>query len=384
MSASNRSAPFGVIAIVAIVVVAAVGFISMMVLSAYAPDYRPTRNGGGHAFSTSAVGFVGLTELVRMTRGDHWLIRGDIELSRDGLVVLTPTLQNSPQEIKAILDRRPGRPTLIVMPKWSVVKLNENPAWVRERGKIPGMWLHEMLDGIADVEFSDPDGRELRSIHGKDLDIIETTPEGQPLLVQVGEDSEIYILADPDVMNNKGIALRSGAERAMEMLNKLALPGKPIGFDVTLPGLGNNPNLLKLAFEPPFLPLTLCLLFAALLAGLHAIRRFGPAAREERVVAYGKRALAENGAALLRLARRRHRTGGRYAALTRDAVAQASGAPPSLSGEALDRYLDKLSKEGEPYSQIAARAAAASDTRRLLAAVRDLYHWRRTVTREHR
>ena len=383
MSASNRSAPFSVIAIVAVVVVAAVGFISMMVISAYAPDYKQVRNGGGHAFSTSAVGFVGITELVRMTRGDHWLIRGDIELSRHGLVVLTPSLQNGPAEIKAIVDRRPNTATLIVMPKWQVARLSSNPAWVRESGVLPGIWLHQMLDGIADVEFSDPEAGELRSIHGKDLEIIETTPEGQPLLVRVGE-GLTYILADPDVLNNKGIALRSGSERAMAMLNKIAMEGAPIGFDVTLSGLGNNPNLLKLAFEPPFLPLTLCLLFAAVLAGLHAIRRFGPAAREERAVAYGKRALAENGAALLRLAKRRHRTGGRYAALTKEAVAQASGAPPSLTGEALDRYLDKLSKEGERYSEIAGRADTAPDTRRLLAAARDLYHWRRTVTREHR
>ncbi|MEZ0243588.1 MAG: hypothetical protein ACAH11_09455, partial [Sphingomonas sp.] len=288
-----------------------------------------------------------------------------------------------PAEIKAIVDRRPDTATLIVMPKWQVARLSSNPAWVRESGVLPGIWLHQMLDGIADVEFSDPEAGELRSIHGKDLEIIETTPEGQPLLVRVGE-GLTYILADPDVLNNKGIALRSGSERAMAMLNKIAMEGAPIGFDVTLSGLGNNPNLLKLAFEPPFLPLTLCLLFAALLAGLHAIRRFGPAAREERAVAYGKRALAENGAALLRLAKRRHRTGGRYAALTKEAVAQASGAPPSLTGEALDRYLDKLSKEGERYSEIAGRADTAPDTRRLLAAARDLYHWRRTVTREHR
>ena len=108
-----------------------------------------------------------------------------------------------------------------------------------------------------------------------------------------------------------------------------------------------------------------------------------PPAHEGRKVAFGKRALADNGAALLRLAKRRHRTGGRYAMLTREAVAKASGAPPGLTGEALDLYLDKLTREGEPFTSIAARAEDAPDTRRLLKAARDLYHWRRTVTREH-
>ena len=383
MSASNRTAPFSFIAVIAVVVVAAVGFISMMFLGAYAPDYRQTRDGGGHAYSTSAIGFAGVAELVRMTRGDHWLIRREGELGRSGLVVLTPNQRNSAEEIKTILDRRRGRPTLIVMPKWIVSKLKINPAWVRAEGMLPAFYLKAMLDGIAEAEFSQPEQGELRTIHGKGFNTLETAPDGQPLLVGI-EGTETYILADPDVLDNKGVATRSGAERAMTMLERMVPPNQPIGFDVTLSGLASNPNLLKLAFEPPFLPLTLCLLFAALLAGLHAMRRFGPAAHEERAVAYGKRALAENGAALLRLARRRHRTGGRYATLTRDAVATASGAPSSLTGEALDRYLDKLAHDGEPYSQLAERADDAPDTRRLLAAARDLYQWRRTVTREHR
>ena len=390
MSASSRAAPFSFIAITIVVVVAAGGFISMMFLGAYAPDYRETRDGGAHAYSTSAVGFAGVVELVRAVRGDHWLIRRESELSWHGLVVLTPSVRNGPEEIKAILDRRRGKPTLIVMPKWAVSKLASHPGWVRGEGVLPAFYLRSMLQGIADAEFSEPEAGGLRTIQGKGLNTLDTAPDGQPLLVAL-EDSETYILADPDVLDNKGVATRSGAERAMAMLEKMVPPHDPIGFDVTLSGLASNPNLLKLAFEPPFLPLTLCLLFAALLAGLQAIRRFGPPAHEERTVAYGKRALAENGAALLRLARRRHRTGGRYAALTRDAAAAASGAPSSLSGEALDRYLDKLGGDGEPldrkaerFTQIAERADSAPDTRRLLAAARDLYQWRRTVTREHR
>lgn len=169
----------------------------------------------------------------------------------------------------------------------------------------------------------------------------------------------------------------------MALLDQIAIVDRETSFDLTLMGFGANPSLIKLAFEPPFLPLTLCLLFAALLAGLHAARRFGPTAREGRKVAFGKRAIAENAAAMLRLARRRHRTGGRYATLTREAVATASGAPPGLTGDALDRYLDRLTREGDPFTSLAARAEAAPDPRRLLIAARALHHWRRTVTREH-
>ena len=169
----------------------------------------------------------------------------------------------------------------------------------------------------------------------------------------------------------------------MDILDEIGAGGG-VAFDLTLHGFGRNPNLLKLAFEAPFLPLTLCVLVAALVAGWHAMLRFGPAAHPQRGVAFGKRALADNGAALLRLARRRHRTGARYAALVRETAAASTGAPAGLSGDALDRYLDRLDPAAEPFSHIAARAADAPDTRRLLDAARDLYQWKRTVTREHR
>lgn len=383
MSAATNRSPFGMIAIIALITVAVVASISYLVLSTYAGDDREVRNGGGHAYSTSAVGFVGVAELVRMTRGGDPLIRADVDLSADGLVVLTPGINTPAAEIKAILDLRIDQPTLIVMPKYWVVRMRENRAWVRERGIFPGAALDRLLEGIAKASFSSPERGALRSVEGAEFETLELTPDGKPLLVAI-KDSETYILADPDLLNNKGVATRSGAGKAMALLDRLTPPDAPIGFDLTLMGFGKNPDLLRLAFEPPFLPLTLCLLFAALLAGFHAMRRFGPAAHDERAVAFGKRALAENGAALLRLARRRHRTGERYAALTRDAVAAASGAPSTLTGEALDRYLDRLDRDGEPFTQIAARAGGAADTGTLLSAARALYHWRRTVTREHR
>lgn len=383
MSAADRSAPFSGLAIFALIAVVTVGFLAYLVLGAYAPDFRSVKNGGAHAYSTSAVGFAGIAELVKATRGDNMIIREETELAQPGLLVLTPGGDTSIKEIQSIVARRPDVPTLIVLPKWRVERLKDNLAWVRARGELDPDYLEAGLKELATLEISGHEKGELRSIDGPNVEVVTRSEQGRPLVVAIKE-TEIYILADPDMLNNKGLATRSGAERAMALLDEIALPDEPIGFDVTLAGFGKSPSLLKLAFEPPFLPLTLCLLFAALLAGLHAMWRFGPPAHDERKVAFGKRALAENGAALLRLAKRQHRTGGRYAALTREAVAQASGAPSSLGPNALDDYLDKLPHDGEPFTTLARRAEAAPDNRRLLDAVRDLHQWRRTVTREDR
>jgi hypothetical protein len=380
---SGASTPaFTVRAVLILVALAIVGFVSFLLLFAYADELRPAQNGGTHALSTSAVGFAGLADLVKQTRGDVHMVRREADLGDDVLLVLTPGPGTSPATIKGILDRREGLPTLVILPKWITVPLPGKPNWVRTTGTLPESMAALSLSEARAVTVSSSPRQAFRTISGAGLETIYAGPDGAALAATV-EESLLTIVADPDLFDNQGLATREGAERAMDILDEIGAGGG-VAFDLTLHGFGRNPNLLKLAFEAPFLPLTLCVLVAALLAGWHAMLRFGPAALPGRGVAFGKRALADNGAALLRLARRRHRTGERYAALVREAAAASTGAPAGLSGDALDRYLDRLDPAAEPFSHIAARAADAPDTRRLLDAARDLYQWKRTVTREHR
>jgi hypothetical protein len=384
MSATQTSAaPFATRTIFILIALSVVGFLSYLILSAYADDLRPSQNGGTHALSTSAVGFAGFADLIKRTHGNVRLVRREADLTDATLLVLTPDAGTDPAAVKRILDRRQDLPTMVILPKWIVTPLPAKANWVRSTGTLPTFIAAMPVSGIGKVEISDAPHGKFRTVSGPQLETAFESPDGGALVAYVG-DSVTTIVADPDLFNNQGLATPEGAERAMRILSQFAAPDSPVAFDLTLHGFGRNPNLLKLAFEAPFLPLTLCVLLAALLAGWHAMMRFGPAAAPDRGVAFGKRALAENGAALLRLARRRHRTGERYATLVRETVAASTGAPPGLTGDALDRYLDRLDREGEPFSNIAARAANARDTRGLLAAARDLYHWKRTVTRENR
>jgi hypothetical protein len=221
--------------------------------------------------------------------------------------------------------------------------------------------------------------RKVQAISGDGIEPLLATPGGRSILARYGK-RPLYILADPDLLNNQAMKDPARAKAALAMLAALNSTGaETVAFDLTLNGFGKTPSALKLAFEPPFLALTVAIFVAALLAGLHGAFRFGPAAEEGRAIAFGKAALVENSAGLFRLAGREHRTGGAYAELIREEAARVSGAP-NLRGDELDSYLDRFSKpDGKPFSALAAEAADAPDRNHLVSAARALFLWKKDL-----
>ncbi|XHS01910.1 hypothetical protein ACFB49_35190 [Sphingomonas sp. DBB INV C78] len=376
-------------------------FAALLLLGAYAPDLRNGRNGGAHALSTSAVGFKGVTDLISSLPWDTYayLVRSEDEWGDVSLLILTPEPWTDPAEIeKRLAGRAENNPTLIVLPKWEVAPLPEKTAWVQNAGPLHPAEITPLIRQVPNFAIQRSAGGQLRAINdfttagvtgapaqlqtisGRNLRPLIVDGEGRMVLAEV-EGRQLYILADPDLLNNQGMRSEETAHAAIAMLTWLNSTGaETIDFDLTLNGFGRSPSLLKLAFEPPFLALTLCILGAGILAGIQALFRFGPPLREEREIAFGKRALVDNSAALLKLAKRQHRMGGRYVALTRDAVAQATGAPTHADEATLDAYLDRLA---EPkFSELAAAARDAADPGALTTAARALYRWRRDVIRE--
>jgi hypothetical protein len=145
-------------------------------------------------------------------------------------------------------------------------------------------------------------------------------------------------------------------------------------FDVTVNGLGRSPSPLRLAFDPPFLAATLAIAATLLLAGWQALFRFGAPHRPERAIAFGKAALIDNAAALVRKAGREARLGARYAMLIADRAASALGVSERLRDEALDAYLDTIGT-GESFTTLAQRAANARTREELRAAAAALHKW---------
>jgi hypothetical protein len=379
--------------ILLVVAIGILAFAGMLVLGAYAPDLRSGRNGGSHALSNAATGFSGIVQLARATGRNPRILRNEALMETEDLVVLTP--ETGTTDMDPILEKRATRPTLVVLPKWLTVADPARTGWVRARGLKP-RWDPERVlapahpltvqrypvggaplrtvPGHAPPEMRLTAPGPLQTVSGPNLTPIVTDSEGRAVLVQFGS-SPLYLLADPDLLSNRAMADRGRAGAALAMLDFLNSTGaRSIAFDVTLNGLGQTRSPLRLMFDPPFLAATLAIAAALLLAGLQAITRFGPPRHPERAIAFGKGALIDNAAALVRQARREAGLGGRYAEMIRDKAVTVFGVPARLRDNAINDYLDKLDGRAS-FSALAAAAERARGREELLAAAQALHRW---------
>jgi hypothetical protein len=224
----------------------------------------------------------------------------------------------------------------------------------------------------AGIQFLAP--AVVQSMTGPNLRPIITTQDGKIILAKVG-DRPLYVLSEPDLLNNHGMGNEQQASSALALLDYLNSTGaKSVLFDVTANGLGRSRSPLKLAFDAPFLAVTLTIFMAMLLAAWQALVRFGPVRRRERAIAFGKAALVDNSAALIRKAGREAHLGGRYVDVIRDRAVALFRLPPALDPQELDLRLEALN----PHRSFAEAAHAAENARtreELLGAARSLNQW---------
>lgn len=380
--------------IVLLVAVGVCAFAGMLIAAAYAPGSTPKGGGAAHALSNSAIGYSGIIRLAQAAGYDTQVVRDEEMLDAPGLMVLTPQTADTP--MGDVIERRSRVPTLIVLPKWATLTDPKHRGWVVHLGLLPSSEPYGVLapaneltitrtksggaplvtvGRLADSAIRIAAPRSLQTISGANLTPMLTDQAGRIVLAQIGQ-GPLYVLADGDLLSNMGMRDSANAAAAIDLLDQLNVSDEPISFDVTLVGLGRSPNPLRLAFDPPFLAMTLTLLTAMLLAGWQAFTRFGPPVRRERAIAFGKAALVDNSAALIRKARRQARLGGRYAEVVRDRAITAFGVPGKLRDSQIDDYLDKLSSRAR-FSDLAAAADEASDRASLVAAAQALHDWQK-------
>ncbi|MFJ6023487.1 DUF4350 domain-containing protein [Brevundimonas sp. NPDC092305] len=397
---SKAQAVFRPVVVIALVLAAVFALSGIGVLGAFAPELDKGDDGRAHALSKSAIGYAGVVRLLKDTGKTVVLSRGFRTGYSDTLVILAPP----PEADRKMLDAARQGPdaTLIILPKWQAMGDPRHRGWV---GPVAQIGSKDVLTALPedlrkDLTLTTTPGRSVPQLQrnggftpGAPVEGLRTLsgPGWNPVIedgsrraiLAYHEDTGIYVLSDPDLLNTRGLNDAAKARTALAVIDAI-VPGDSVVFDLSLNGFGRPRSVLRLLLEPPLLGFTLCLLAAVALVGWQAAVRFAPHRHTRRAVALGKKALADNTAALVRLARREKSMAAPYAELMRGQAAKAVSAPPNLSREALTALLDRLAaRQGATtsYDALAAEADKASNANDLMTVARALNTWKSEMTR---
>lgn len=397
----------------ALVAVGFAVFLALIYLIASGEEFGAGRNDGqAHAAGNGLNGYAGLVQLVEAEGYDVTRSRSPAGLETEGLLVLTPPPATNPEELAKILASREDiGPTLVILPKWDASRPPSNlpeparakfkPGWVMLTEAFPLEWTAELpapygfKTEIEKLEPDDEPGWEGFGLAGdlptRTILYAEDNDTHEPLVHDVaghtlafrvlGDKGNNYykgarwpiFIAEPDLANNYGLADKARAAAAMAMVRAAAYDDdiSTVTFDMTLNGFGASENLLTLAFRPPFLAATLCLLMALLIVGWRAFQRFGPPASSGPAIAFGKQQLIANGAGLIVRARRLQLLRQPYVTLSARRIAEQLGlARPDP--QAIDAALARRLPHAEPFARRAARLEAATRPADILSAAQGL------------
>lgn len=396
MSRQNTSsAPFSARTVALMVGIGVFAFCAVMTLVAFSDDLRPKNHAGSHPYSTAATGYGGFVDLlermgetVRVSRVERMIDNRD-----QGLMVLMLSGYGMGElDIDEVQS-----PALIILPKWHGAPDRTKPEWQRETYLSDIQYAERALNIIdekADIQrvsapkrVQTPFGVQIPKVEN-DLQVIQSdwlepvvSASGGALVAKTPYD-DIYILSDPDLVNTFGLAEYENARFAASLVDWLKFGLEtPIIFDATLHGFVRSENILQTALSPPFLGATLAALAAAGLLGWSASLRFGAPEREDRAIALGKQALADNSAGLISMAQRETRLAPDYLALTQRAAAADVGAPKTLSEKDLAALFDRMTPDAPEKSRWGALAAAlkspAASRDDLATKAQALWSWRK-------
>ena len=355
---------------------------------------------GSDGYSTSAIGHKGLVELLQKLDMPVVLSRNDsaVKAKNGVLVIAEPKIADKENErLKALIASAPHN-VLVILPKWYGYADDEG-RWVGAVDLQPLNDVEAVLTAIG-VTGENPISRTPVSpmwAPSKELvlprpkiklqaqaisnELVEPViDDGQRALLShyEHEGKEIWLLADPDIINNAGLRSAENAQLAVTLIDKLR-EGGPVVFDETVHGHAQTPSLVHVLFEFPLVLATMQVLICALLVLWAAMVRFGPKRAPPPPLAPGKDFLIANTAALLRFGGHDHDALERYLTSNIQIVRHALHAPDSLGPSALAEWFERVRKVRGTEIELPKLQEAVATTRdpqRVLELADQVYRWR--------
>jgi hypothetical protein len=331
--------PFSRRALVWLISISLASFLTWLVVGLIAPEPADVASAEADAYSRSAIGHRAFVELMRaqgvpvmVSRFDSGNRAGEQAL----LVLAEPRLESGSKAAERKLQQmlRAAQRSLVVLPKWRGREDPNRRGWLGRAGPVPPADIAALLKAadVPAVAFRAAGGgaqrcegagasptlqgpQLLRPVEG-DVSLRPLVTCGDGWLLAEREEQEdgsrVWILSDPDVLANHGIADGDNAVVAWAVLEYARQPGQAVVLDETLHGHERVPSLFRELFTFPLAPATFQAVLAIAFLVWSGASRFGAPVPPAPVLEAGKGILVENTAALLRLGGHSAYTLGRY------------------------------------------------------------------------
>ncbi len=237
---------------------------------------------------------------------------------------------------------RRGASVVIVLPKWSGVAGEKG--WIESANLLSPADAEDVIDvatGQACYVDRPQGGGAFHSRMGNgalptiaepqlitDCDLEPLVWNDAGVLVGRAQDTNIYFVADPDLLNTYGLAHGQNALVVSDLFQG-ELQAEGVVIDEILHGFGRVPSLFRELFSMPLLTITLHTLGLLGLAVAAAMVRFGKPAKLPPRIPPGKRALIESTAQLLEGGRHHAESARHYVRLVLRRTAAEASLPPA-------------------------------------------------------
>jgi hypothetical protein len=378
-------------------------FAGMMLLLAFGDDLLPTRSVQPSTYSKSAIGHQAWVRLLQNTGRQVLISRNDSVAKADegGMLVLAEPYAGS-DERQPIDELLRADRLLVVLPKYTANASLLNSNWAETVNRIHVGFITDLLRDVTKTgmvlqldkappwianDFGPaPDLPRPQVILGSGLKPLITSKTG----ILLGEVSvvgrKVWVLSDPDLISNHGLARGANAQLVLTIVDKLR-DGGPVVFDETIHGYYLDPNLLKALLQFPLVFVTTAAISAILILLWAATGRFGAPARTEPPLRMGKSTLVAAGADMLSFGRHEVPIAERYRKVVLDEVGRRIHAPLQEDERVLGAWLDRVGQARgarQKFTRLwrdfeVQPGSGNYQSRLLLSAAQELYRWKEEI-----
>ena len=358
---------------------------------------------GASTFSRSAIGHAGIAEVLNRLGMPAVKSRyNSLEKLSPGsvLVIAEPRVaRQSEEELRNLLK---ASTILLVLPKWMGLPSEQTQGWLRqveERLPAEAQWALRLVAPRAEVVRETGEVTWTTNTLGLAPNIaspVQLVRGGglRPIIAAgpnmlVGEISErnrkVWVLSDPDVISNHGLARAGNAALAVALFKRLRAGNGSVVFDETIHGhLAKPESPFMLLFRFPFVIATVQGLIAIALLLWATMARFGAPQSAPPALSAGRGGLLQNMAKLIEFTGHQPVMVARYVQENVQDVARQLHAPRSLAGQGLIAWLQRVAGARGVEIDCGAlmqRAAEIGRSRRrdaasLVRLARDTHRWK--------